>query len=58
VISAEISYFDLLFCANLLHTASAVPGYLLPDSDTMAIRLKDLAHHLNLSVSTISGADR
>jgi LacI family transcriptional regulator len=56
VISAEIRYFDLLFCVNLLHTASAVPGYLLPDSDTMAIRLKDLAHHLNLSVSTISAA--
>src|SRR5260370_9367538 len=55
-ISVEIPHFDLFFCANLLHTASAVPGYLLPDSDTMAIRLKDLAHHLNLSVSTISAA--
>src|SRR5260370_40135992 len=55
-ISVEIPPFALCFCANLLHPASAVPGYLLPDSDAMAIRLKDLAHHLNLSVSTISAA--
>jgi hypothetical protein len=26
-ISATIRYFDLFFCANLLHTAFAVPGY-------------------------------
>ncbi|MBV8212145.1 MAG: LacI family DNA-binding transcriptional regulator [Verrucomicrobia bacterium] len=48
--------FDLFFYTFLRHTGSAVPADFTPDSNTMAIRLKDLAHHLKLSVSTISAA--
>ena len=41
------------FCGRLVPLVRLT---LLRNSDTMAIRLKDLAHHLNLSVSTISAA--
>jgi LacI family transcriptional regulator len=47
---------SLFFPPVLRHTASAVPATLLRSSYTMAIRLKDLAHYLELSVSTISAA--
>ena len=46
-------FFSEPNCATLLPLLRLIKA---PDSDTMAIRLKDLALHLNLSVSTISAA--
>jgi hypothetical protein len=48
----------LFFPPVLRHTAFTVPATLLGNLDIMAIRLKDLALHLNLSVPTVSAQAR